>query len=211
MPSVLVADVGQEIGRRFAQDYAARGWTVFAAGPGGPFDALPNVVSVSYDPMAEGGADRLARQLAGTALDVLIVVGGAHGTPPPPDDTSPAVWQSAMITNALAPLELISRLKANVMAGGQKKIVAVSRCSASMALPGEPGDYISRASRAAMHQLLRCIAAEWNEPGCSWIPICPAETPDVDASVQAMRQVIASAVPREAMSLLSHDGRELPW
>lgn len=228
MPAVLITGASRGLGLAFARRYAAEGWTVHAAcrDPDGAADLARVEGSVSVERLdvaldeGEGSASALARRLAGAPLDLLVNnagIGEARGEKP----GDYAGWRQVLETNTLGPHRVTNALLANLRAGDQRKVVAITSGLGSIGDNRSGGSIAYRASKAALNMVMRTLSVELGRDGFTVAVLSPgwvrtdmggARAPlDADASVDGMVRVIAGLTPADNGRFLDHQGRELPW
>ncbi len=224
------------LGLEFARQYLADGWRVYATcRRPGEADGLaamggrPGELSVhALDVGDRDSIARLAEELEGTAIDVLLNNAGVFG----PREETDNDWrqnfghidydemEAVIRVNTLAPLRMAEHFCANVAAGSERKIITISSALGSIAETGG-GFYAYRASKAAVNMLMATLARELSpqrirvavlSPG--WVrtdmggesaPLSP------ETSVAGMRRVIAGLDDELSGSFLRYDGTVVPW
>jgi NAD(P)-dependent dehydrogenase (short-subunit alcohol dehydrogenase family) len=226
MPTVLITGAGRGLGFEFAKQYAADGWKVIATvrdpKAGAKLSALGKTVEIHIADVTDRGAiARLAKDLNGAAIDVLICNAGIYGPKGQPfGKTDYATWEQVMRVNVMAPMATVEALADNVAASTQKRIVMMSSGLGSITR-NDGGDPIYRSSKAALNQITRGLAAELKDRGVTVVAVSPgwvktdmggsaaSLTPDV--SIAGLRKVIAALTPKDTGRYLHYDGTENPW
>ena len=225
-PRVLVTGSNRGIGLELAGQYSHDGYDVIATcrEPADAADlrALGGTVSVHrLDVTSESDLDALAAELAGVPIDVLIgnaaVFGGARSRLAGVDR---AAWSHAFAVNVIGAVQVALRLRDNVAAGTERKIVFVS---SRAGLPREAGpnrSYIYTSSKAALNAAARNLALDLAplgiitalvNPGHVQTRIGGAQAPMTPAeSVAHVRRVIANLTAADTGKFLHFDGSELP-
>lgn len=227
MPTVLVTGAGRGIGHEFARQYAADGWTVIAtvrdAAKGAALAALGPAVEVHLLDVADRAAiARLAQELRGRAIDVLICNAGVYGDKPRQEFGAVdwAEWERVLRTNVMAPMALAESFVEHVAAGGRKLIVMMTSQMASTA-ETSGGSYIYRTSKAALNNVAKSLSVDLKSRGITVIAMDPGWvktemggpnaqiTPEV--SVRNMRKLFSKAGARQTGQYLRYDGATHPW
>lgn len=200
--TVMITGANSGIGLEFAKQYAAQGWTVIAthrrAEPPKSLVELaakyPKVRLESLDVTNLEQAQKLAAKLAGTPIDVLINNAGVYNDRAkcagddegcPGDYSGESIGKfnyplldTIMAVNIKGPLIVSESFYKNVLASGQKKIIAVS--SSNGTLTGEahprPGAMFYRMSKAALNREMQVVAAETQKDGVTVIMFNPGPT-----------------------------------
>jgi len=226
MPTVLITGAGRGLGFEFAKQYAADGWKVIATvrepAAGAKLSALGKTVEVHLADVTDRAANaRLAKDLKGAAIDVLICNAGIYGPKGQPfGQTDYAAWEQVMRVNAMAPMAVVEALVDNVAASAQKRIVMMSSGLGSIAR-NDGGDPIYRSSKAALNQVMRTLSAELKDRGITVVSVSPgwvktdmggsAAPLTADVSIKGLRKVIAGLSVKDTGRYLHYDGTENPW
>ena len=226
MPTVLITGAGRGLGFEFAKQYAADGWKVIATvrepAAGAKLSALGKTVEVHLADVTDRAAiARLAKDLRGAAIDVLICNAGIYGPKGQPfGQTDYAAWEQVMRVNVMAPMAVVEALVDNVAASAQKRIVMMSSGLGSIAR-NDGGDPIYRSSKTALNQVMRTLSAELKDRGITVVSVSPgwvktdmggsAAPLTADVSIKGLRKVIAGLSVKDTGRYLHYDGTENPW
>jgi NAD(P)-dependent dehydrogenase (short-subunit alcohol dehydrogenase family) len=227
MPRVLVTGANRGLGLEFVRQYAAAGWDVIAGcrrpQEASELAALGKVVTIlELDVADDRSQAAFLRALAGVPIDVAIMNAGiGAGGPRTAAAVTRDAWEPAVVVNALAPLRLATALKSNLQQGTHKKVIGISSLAASMTSYRVEGHYIYRASKAALNQLWRSLAIEWQPLGITCLVLRPGKVRtrmtdfsgdlSPEQSVRGMRDVVAAATVSDSGRFLGYDGCEVPW
>lgn len=249
--TVLITGANSGIGLEFAKQYAARGWTVIAthrrSSPPKSLTDLaaryPHVRIEKLDVTNVGEADRLAKKLAHVPIDVLIDNAGVYNDRSkcrPDDEDCPGDWSvesfgkldyplldTIMAVNIKGPLIVSEAFYANVKAGRQKKIIAIS--SSNGTLTGEPhprpGAIFYRMSKAALNREMQIVAASTRRDGVIVVMLNPGPTLtehqeylrgfkgmlETSFTVRHMIETIDKVTMYDTGRFLRYDGAREPW
>lgn len=227
MPTTLITGANRGLGFEFARQYAADGWRVIAClrdpAKAGPLRALGGGVEVRKLDVSDFDAiDSLARDLAGTPIDVLILNAGHNpqGEAPTAAEVDYAAWPETFRVNTMAPLRMAVAFASHVAASQKKVIAAVSSGGGSVSL-ARGGNYAYRSTKAALNACMSGFAREYAARGLivamlapGWVrtdmggPKAPIAAED---SVAGMRKVIAGLTPKDSGRFLKTDGTDYPW
>jgi len=226
MPTVLITGAGRGLGFEFAKQYAADGWKVITTvrdpKAGARLSALGKAVEIHIADVTDRPAiARLAKDLKGAPIDILICNAGIYGPKGQPfGQTDYASWEQVMRVNVLAPMAVVEALADNVAASTQKRIVMMSSSLGSIAR-NDGGDPIYRSSKAALNQVGKTLAAELKGRGITVVSVSPgwvktdmggeAAPLTADASIAGLRKVIAGLKPKDTGRFFHYDGTENPW
>jgi NAD(P)-dependent dehydrogenase (short-subunit alcohol dehydrogenase family) len=230
MATVLVTGANRGIGFELTRQYAGDGARVIACARR-PDDAkdLQAIASASggrvvlheLDVTDAGSIAALARELDGHPVDILInnagVYGGDHQRL---GDIDYEAWARTLAANTLAPVRITEALRANLINGREKKVIAISSMMGSTARH-DGGALIYRSSKAALNNAMKGLSAALNpdrivvailHPGWVRTDMGGANaTLSPEASVTGMRKVIAGLTAADSGRFLNHDGSEIPW
>ena len=220
----LVTGANRGIGLAFARKLAERGDEVIATArkPEKAHELARLRVRVEQLDVADDqSVAGLARRLEGQPLDVLIN-NAAIGEEGPPFDRLPMEdLERAFRVNAIGPAAVSRALLSNLRAGNRRTVVNLSSGLASIS-QNETGGWIAyRASKAALNQLTRTMAAELRRDAFICVALCPGwvrtdmggrgATLTPADSVAAMLAVIDRLSPADTGHFLDRRGREIPW
>ena len=236
MPSVLITGASRGLGLEFVRQYAADGWQVFACArdpdtpPLAAAAALGNVAVHALDVTDQSAVTALARQLAGTPLDVLLNVAGSMGSRSFASDGLEMQrfgaidyedWLRILQVNVLGQTRMAEAFASHVAASEQRKVITLSSMLGSMGLNTRGGLYAYRSSKAAVNAVMKSMAVDLQSKGIIAIPMHPGwvrtdmggpnATVDPVDSVAGMRRVIAGLTLADSGRFLQYDGVELPW
>ena len=250
--TVMITGANSGIGLEFAKQYAARGWTLIVTHrrhdtPRALADLAakyPGKLRIEHlDVTSADEVHALAGRLAGVPIDVLINNAGVYngrGNCAPDDDKCPGDWSvenfghldyglldTIMAVNIKGPLLVSEAFYANVKAGTQKKLVAIS--SSNGTLTGEPqprpGALFYRMSKAALNREMQIVAASTRADGVTVLMLNPGPTLTehqsylsdykgmlkTDFTVGNMIRTIDKATLADTGRFLRYDGQTEPW
>jgi len=226
MPTVLITGANRGIGLEFARQYGRDGWRVIATcrNPIG----LGELASIDGDIEVHGldvtdhaQVDRLAAELQGTAIDVLINNAGVYGPKDMAAETMDfAAWEQVLRVNTLAPFKVATAFAGHVAGSEQKKLVNISSRMGSLEGTASGGEYIYRSSKAALNKTMQTLARDIGggiimalfHPGWVRTDMGGAEADiDVETSVTGMRRVIEGLTAPDNGAFFDYDGTPVPW
>jgi NAD(P)-dependent dehydrogenase (short-subunit alcohol dehydrogenase family) len=236
MPAILITGANRGLGLEFAKQYAEAGWSVLATcrDPAAATDlqalraAHPALELHPLDVADFATIDRLAAQLAGRPIDVLLNNAGVFG-PKTWADQDPRqdfgsmdydIWAEVLRVNLMAPMKMAEAFVAHVAASAQKKIVAISSTEGSSP-NAKGGIYAYRTSKAALNMLMQNLAPDLAPRGIVTAAFCPGwirtrmggERAPLEAppSIAGLRRVIDGLTPERSGKFWLWDGSALPW
>jgi NAD(P)-dependent dehydrogenase (short-subunit alcohol dehydrogenase family) len=159
--------------------------------------------------------------LADHPIDILINNAGISGPRrQSSDDIDLEGWLETFRINTVAPMAVSQALHANLKAGAEKKLAAITSQLGSTANNGGQR-YAYRSSKAALNNAMRGLSRDWAGDGIAvgiyhpgWVrtdmggssaPVTP------EASVRGLRQRIAELGPKTSGAYRDYAGHELPW
>lgn len=210
----IVTGAGSGIGESIANTFYAEGATVIVADISGAekkvADGLGDrAVPVSVDVSAPDSVEALV----GTAvrrfgrLDVMCNNAGVSGDIAPTADASVANWERIFGINARGAFLGAHHAATAMLQNGGGSIINMASISGLVAFPGYPA---YSASKAAVVQLTKVVAAEYGRAGIRCNAICPGvvRTPMLDAlaeeSPDAFVQLCERAEQATAVGRLGH-------
>ena len=226
MPTILITGAGRGLGREYAKQFAAEGWrvigTVRNAAKGASLAKLGKSVEVHLLDVADRKSiARLAADLKGTAIDVLVCNSGVYGPKDQPfGKTDYAAWEEVMRINVLAPMAVVEAFVPHVAASGRKTIVMMSSRMGSIA-ENNGGAPIYRTSKTALNQVMKYLSVELAAKGITVVSVHPGWvqtdmggpsaplTPQV--SIAGLRGVIKRLKPADSGKFIDHEGAQIAW
>jgi NAD(P)-dependent dehydrogenase (short-subunit alcohol dehydrogenase family) len=200
--TVMITGANSGIGLEFARQYAALGWTVIATHrraepPKSLTDLKAKYSKVrieSLDVTNLEQAQKLAAKLAEVPIDVLINNAGVYNDRAkcaaedegcPGDYTGESfgkfkysLLDTIMAVNIKGPLIVSESFYKNVLAGKQKKIIAISSSNGTLTGEAHPraGAMFYRMSKAALNREMQVVAAETRKDAVTVIMFNPGPT-----------------------------------
>jgi len=227
MPTVMITGANRGIGLELARQYGADGWTVIATcrnpiQPGDLATIAGDIQVHGLDVTNHAQVDRLAQDLDGTAIDLLVNNAGIYGPRSmSADGMDYGAWEDVLRTNTLAPLKVAAAFTDHVAASDQKKLVTISSIMASIADNTGGGEYIYRSSKAAVNMVMKSFAVDvaareiivaMFHPG--WVQTDmggPGAAIDVLTSVTGLKAAFAGLTAADTGGFFNYDGKPLPW
>ncbi|HSI44152.1 MAG TPA: SDR family oxidoreductase [Methylotenera sp.] len=225
--TVLVTGTNRGIGLEFVKQYAADGWKVIACSR--EPDASPELraLAQSYDietiALDVGDfeqIDKVANQLQGRAIDVLINNAGIY-----PEsslgDLDYEAWAEAFKINCMAPLKMAEAFSDHVASSHLQKIATLSSKMGSLDDNTSGGSYIYRTSKAAVNMAMKSLAIDLKPLGISVVTLHPGWVQtdmgganaliNTQTSVTGLRQVIERLSVHNSGKFIAYDGKEIAW
>jgi NAD(P)-dependent dehydrogenase (short-subunit alcohol dehydrogenase family) len=170
-PTVLITGSNRGIGLEFARQYAERGWRVIATcrNPEAAIDLhaiaaeYDNVKLEQLDITDHDGVDTLAEKYANSPIDVLLnnaALLGSRG------DQALGhmdfdLFARILAVNTIGTLKVTEAFRPHVAASHRKRIITLGSAAGSIQMINPPPDfYAYRASKAALHLLMKNVALD---------------------------------------------------
>lgn len=233
MKTVLITGASRGLGKSLSDNFAANGWTVYAAARNpDAIEAGPNVIPVALDLSDDGSVVAAAEFIGGSGnkLDVLINNAGTN-----PKDSkvegffastfriaefSPAAVDQSLWINALMPMRLTSLLLGSL--SDDAVILNVSSWLGSISQKSAPGHYGYSGSKALLNMFTRGLALELEGSGRSAVALNPgwmktdmgganANTTPADVASQVLRLLSDGTLSRSNGAFLNADGSPHAW
>ena len=228
MPTIFITGANRGIGLELTRQYAADGWTVIATcrnplAPGELATISGDIQVHGLDVTDHRQVDRLAADLDGTAIDLLMNNAGVYGDRNSSfENLDYADWQKAFSVNTMAPLKVSGAFLPHVQASKGRMIATISSVLASIEESSpNSASYAYRTSKAAVNMVMHVFAEEVRPSGVAVILLHPGwvqtdmggdkAAVDAKTSVTGIRKVLNGAGMDESGRLFAYDGREIPW
>lgn len=223
MPTVFITGCDTGLGVEFARQYAADNWRVIATcldpdTARATVDIAGDVTVRKLDMADEAAIERIAADLRGEAIDVLLSNAGIGRPHPPFGATDYEKWRRILEVNLIGPMKLAESFVEHVAASECKVMAFVSSRMGSIGLNLTGGSYAYRSSKAGLNAVVKSLAVDLGprqicclalHPG--WAKTEPGARVEVDDSVAGMRGVIFRASRHHTGSFLTYDDQPLPW
>lgn len=226
--TVLITGTNRGIGLEFARQYAEDSWKVLACSrdPQSAKElkqlatAHSNIRLIALDVNDFSQIDKLAEELKGTPIDVLINNAGIY---PHGDfgDTDYDAWAKAFRINTMVPLKIAESFVSHVAASELKKVVTLSSKMGSIDDNTSGGSYIYRTSKTAANMVMKSLSVDLKAYGIAacvlhpgWVRTDmggPNGLIDTHESVTGLRKVIDNLNMHNAGRFLAYDGKEIAW
>jgi NAD(P)-dependent dehydrogenase (short-subunit alcohol dehydrogenase family) len=238
-PTVLITGANRGLGLEFAKQYAAKGWHVIATArkPDEAFelnklaDERQNIEVVAVDVTDIASVDSLVKVLEGRAIDVLVNNAGYFGDPTKVQLGSIdfALWDQYYRVNALGPMKMTEALLPNLLAGGLKKVIAVTSRAGQFeyvtnpAMPKMPGHYFYSGSKAALNLMFAQLANDSRSSGITVAVVSPGQVDTqglgmtgpmmipIEKSIAGIIAVVDQLQPADSGAFWNWDGTRLNW
>ena len=226
--TILITGANRGLGLEFAKQLAARGHTIIGAcrapdhADAGELRGIAKRV-VACDVASQASVDAMAKELKGTAIDMLINNGALNPDDGRLADLDMARVEQVVSVNSVGQVRVMQALLPNLRKGDGKKIASISSDLGSISGVTDEsiGYYAYRAGKAALNMFNACIGHELKPEGFTCLALHPGwvrtrmggdRAPlDARTSVEGMLRVIDSATPAQSGSFLDFTGHVRPW
>lgn len=222
--TVLITGANRGIGLELARQYADEGWQVIgtARRPDAADDLRElDVRIVQLDVTDQGSVVRMAEDLSGVAIDVLINNAGILPDTGGIDDVDIDLYIQILDVNTVGPLRVTQALMPNLRAGKIKKIMNTTSGLGSIT-NNRGGRYFGyRESKAALNMFTVTLARELADDGFTCIVMNPGwvrtdmggpnATTSVQDSASGIRSVIRSVTTEDNGTFWNFQGGNEAW
>ena len=238
MSTVLITGANRGLGLAHARGFIARGDTVIACCRSPETaEALHALAKTAGDRLriekldvaAPEDADRLARDLAGVPIDILINNAGIYGGGGVSDGDADQslkgmdydLWARVLAINVMAPFRLTAALLPSIEASERRTVVMMSSDVGSIGNSAQGGMYAYRTSKSALNMLTKSLSNELAPRGITVISMAPGWVQtdmggpsghwSVEDSVEKQQAVIASLTPADTGRFINLLGETVAW
>ena len=225
MSNILIIGANRGLGLEFAKQYSELGHHVFATtrdkSKSDQLVATANTTVLELDLNEDKSIDRFIDEMSSIKIDILIHNSGIFRDEQLSEDLEIDAWMNEMRINAITPIILARKLKQNVLAGEDKKIIFISSQLASIDDNYSGRFYFYRSSKSALNSAAKSLAIDWKDKNISVLMLHPGwvktdmggesaklEIPD---SIQRMIQVISDLNLETSGSFVNYEGNKLEW
>ncbi len=175
-PTVFITGSNRGIGLEFVRQYAARGWRVIATCRNPETASELRAIAADYDNVTidrlditeHDDVDALAEKYADMPIDVLLnnaALLGSRGNQAL-GSMDFDLFADILAVNTMGTLKVTEAFKPHVAASGRKRIITLGSAAGSIQMINPPPDfYAYRASKAALHLLMKNVALDVADEG----------------------------------------------
>lgn len=176
VPTVLITGSNRGIGLEFTRQYADRGWNVIATcrrpEAADELQAIAtqreNVTVDRLDITDHDGVEALAEKYTATPIDVLVNNAALLGSRRDQalGNVDFELFARILAVNTMGTLKVTESFRPHVAASKHRKIVTLGSAAGSITMIRPPPDfYAYRASKAALHLLMKTVALDVAQDG----------------------------------------------
>lgn len=222
--TVLITGANRGLGLEFARQYKEAGWRVIGTarkpGEADELEAL-GVQVVQLDVADQDSVDRMAAELAGQPVDLLINNAGIFPRVGKIDEIDFDDYQRTLEVNTVGPVRVTRALLPNLRQGKLKIIAGLSSNLGSIAENERGNFYGYRESKAALNMFTKTLAAELGPEGFICVVLTPGwvqtdmggpnATLEPSESIAGMKAVLDKLTAADNGTFWSYDGSQMPW
>jgi len=230
MSTLLITGANRGIGLELVKVFAAKGWRVLAccrrpeaAAELQGLAAGASGVTIHRLEVTDGGQiAALAKELAGTPIDILLNNAGIKGPKQQGfGQSDEAGWLETFRVNTIAPMRLTEAFIEQVAASERRIVATLGSVMGSIAENSSGGAYAYRTSKAAVHMLMKGLAVDLAGRGIlsvslhpGWVrtniggdsaPVMPAD------SAAGLARVLLGLSREQSGGLYDFEGKERVW
>lgn len=225
MSNILIIGANRGLGLEFAKQYSELGHHIFATtrdkSKSDQLVATANTKVFELDLNEDKSIDSFIDEMSSIKIDILIHNSGIFRDEQLSEDLKIDAWMNEMRINAITPIIVARKLKPNVLAGEDKKIIFISSQMGSIDDNYSGRFYFYRSSKSALNSAAKSLAIDWKDKNISVLMLHPGwvktdmggesaklEIPD---SIQHMIQVISDLNLETSGSFVNYEGNKLEW
>ena len=222
--TVLITGANRGLGLEFARQYRDAGWNVIGTArkprEAEELQAL-NVQIVQLDVADQESVNRMAADLAGQPIDILINNAGIFPRVGKIEEIDFGDYNRTLVVNTVGPVRVTRALLPHLRQGNLKIIAGLSSNLGSIAENERGNFYGYRESKAGLNMFTKTLAAELGPEGFTCVVLTPGwvqtdmggpNAPLEPAqSIAGMKAVLDKLTPEENGTFWSYDGSQMAW
>lgn len=222
--TVLITGANRGIGLELARQFSTGGWNVIgtARKPQAAVELreLASTV-VQLDVTNPSSVEHLARELAGTPIDMLINNAGIQPLMWKLEEVDFDDFERALAVNTVGPVRVTQALVPNLRLSDQRRIINITTNLSSITDNTDGGFYGYRESKVALNMFTKSLAAELGPEGFICIVMHPGwvktdlggpQAPlHVEESARGIREVIKGLTPADNGTFRTWAGDQMAW
>jgi NAD(P)-dependent dehydrogenase (short-subunit alcohol dehydrogenase family) len=230
MSTALITGVNRGIGLELIRRYAENGWDVIgtcrnleaASEAQALAEQHSNIRLYPLEVTDVAAVNALAQELAGTAIDVLILNAGVMGKRSVTmGELDADDFLNVLNVNVVAPAMCLQAFRSHLAQSEHAVAVGIGSFLGSIGSNSDGGLYSYRSSKAGIHAVMRSASIDLRDQGVTAIAMHPGWVKTdmggedamitTEESVTGMMRVIQALTPADSGKLLTYAGEELPW
>ena len=225
MSNILIIGANRGLGLEFAKQYSNKNHNVFATtrnnSASQELNEIKNSNIFELDLNSDESLNKFVNEISPQKIDILIHNAGIFRDEQLEQDLDINAWMNEMRINAVIPIILARKLKANIQMAKDKKIVFISSQMGSIDDNYSGRFYFYRSSKSALNSAAKSLSIDWKEDGISILIIHPGWVKtdmggnnanlEISDSISQMIKVIDDMTLSNSGSFVNYAGKKLEW
>ena len=225
MSNILIIGANRGLGLEFAKQYSNKNHNVFATTRNKSVSLELNEIKNSnifeLDLNSDESLNKFVNEIAPLKIDILIHNAGIFRDEQLEQDLDINAWMNEMRINAVIPIILARKLKANIQMAKDKKIVFISSQMGSIDDNYSGRFYFYRSSKSALNSAAKSLSIDWKEDGISILILHPGWVKtdmggnnaklEISDSISQMIKVIDDMTLSNSGTFVNYSGKKLEW
>ena len=225
MSNILIIGANRGLGLEFAKQYSNKNHNIFATtrnnSASQELNEIKNSNIFELDLNSDESLNKFVNEISPQKIDILIHNAGIFRDEQLEQDLDINAWMNEMRINAVIPIILARKLKANIQMAKDKKIVFISSQMGSIDDNYSGRFYFYRSSKSALNSAAKSLSIDWKEDGISILIIHPGWVKtdmggdnanlEISDSISQMIKVIDDMTLSNSGSFVNYAGKKLEW
>ena len=225
MSNILIIGANRGLGLEFAKQYSNKNHNIFATtrnnSASQELNEIKNSNIFELDLNSDESLNKFVNEISPQKIDILIHNAGIFRDEQLEQDLDINAWMNEMRINAVMPIILARKLKANIQMAKDKKIVFISSQMGSIDDNYSGRFYFYRSSKSALNSAAKSLSIDWKEDGISILIIHPGWVKtdmggdnanlEISDSISQMIKVIDDMTLSNSGSFVNYAGKKLEW
>ena len=225
MSNILIIGANRGLGLEFAKQYSNKNHNIFATtrnnSASQELNEIKNSNIFELDLNSDESLNKFVNEISPQKIDILIHNAGIFRDEQLEQDLDINAWMNEMRINAVIPIILARKLKANIQMAKDKKIVFISSQMGSIDDNYSGRFYFYRSSKSALNSAAKSLSIDWKEDGISILIIHPGWVKtdmggnnanlEISDSISQMIKVIDDMTLSNSGSFVNYAGKKIEW
>ena len=225
MSNILIIGANRGLGLEFAKQYSNKNHNIFATtrnnSASQELNEIKNSNIFELDLNSDESLNKFVNEISPQKIDILIHNAGIFRDEQLEQDLDINAWMNEMRINAVIPIILARKLKANIQMAKDKKIVFISSQMGSIDDNYSGRFYFYRSSKSALNSAAKSLSIDWKEDGISILIIHPGWVKtdmggnnanlEISDSISQMIKVIDDMTLSNSGTFVNYAGKKLEW
>ena len=225
MKNILIIGANRGLGLEFAKQYSNKNHNIFATtrnkSVSEELNEIKNSNIFELDLNSDESLNKFVDEIAPQKIDILIHNAGIFRDEQLDEDLDINAWMNEMRINAVIPIVLAKKLKANIQMAKDKKIVFISSQMGSIDDNYSGRFYFYRSSKSALNSAAKSLSIDWKKDGISIFILHPGWVKtdmggsnaklEISDSISQMIKVIDNMTLSNSGSFVNYAGEKLEW